>query len=313
MSSKVVRFYLFGELIQISFDSEERAKFFQQNIDNLLGTNKTPLSSAISLYISKISCNKHKRSQSGDLKTLTDLEMFLELQFKVLYIYDIKLSHLEEFRNQLKSLGLKPSTVNRKFNTIKHFFNTCMMWEFIDKNPCLHIKTLTTSFVGRTVWSHDDYSLVRSHLSSLDRVFLDILYETGIRLSSLQRLNKNDINLTDCSIIVRTKKGNLSCEKIYTSYLSQSLTKKLYTSIDHKPHSDYLAKKIIKAIQQAGLKHKNLTCHGLRHTFARRMYEKKLSLHEISKLLGHSSLKVTDEYLKSLNIDPDNIRKKLFS
>ena len=52
--------------------------------------------------------------------------------------------------------------------------------------------------------------------------------------------------------------------------------------------------------QQAGLA---LTCHQLRHTFARRLANQKMPIESISKLLGHTQVETTQRY--TAGADPD--------
>lgn len=88
----------------------------------------------------------------------------------------------------------------------------------------------------------------------------------------------------------------------------------------------------LKAIRQAGLKHTNVfsgwtdnkvkclfkyytrnlyhkgiihysySCHDLRHFFAVSEYKKDCDIYRVSKALGHSSIAITEKYLKGLNV-----------
>ena len=58
-------------------------------------------------------------------------------------------------------------------------------------------------------------------------------------------------------------------------------------------HPGYLSTMFTKFIRANGLKH--ITLHGLRHTMASIGNDKGLTLHEISKILGHSDTAITSE------------------
>jgi integrase len=61
--------------------------------------------------------------------------------------------------------------------------------------------------------------------------------------------------------------------------------------------------KVLKQIQRlAGISTK-ITFHTSRHTFSDLARQKGVSLYSISKALGHSSLKITEQYLKSFDTD----------
>ena len=55
--------------------------------------------------------------------------------------------------------------------------------------------------------------------------------------------------------------------------------------------------------QRAGLQPDQVSCHRLRHTFARRMAEARMPLPSLSHWLGHSQLKTTQIYIDGANPD----------
>ena len=58
---------------------------------------------------------------------------------------------------------------------------------------------------------------------------------------------------------------------------------------------------------------KKITSHIARHTFANLARKKGMKLYDISKALGHSSLKITEQYLSNFNNDSlDDAMDKLF-
>jgi integrase len=43
-------------------------------------------------------------------------------------------------------------------------------------------------------------------------------------------------------------------------------------------------------------------CHDLRHYYAKKEYEKTKDIYRVSRLLNHSSLTITEGYLRSLEV-----------
>jgi site-specific recombinase XerD len=58
---------------------------------------------------------------------------------------------------------------------------------------------------------------------------------------------------------------------------------------------DFISKKFKKYVIKANL-NPNLNFHSLRHTFASWLVQRGVSIYEVSKLLGHSDIKVTKIY-----------------
>ncbi len=51
-----------------------------------------------------------------------------------------------------------------------------------------------------------------------------------------------------------------------------------------------------------GCIHYAYSCHDLRHFFAITEYKKDCDIYRVSKLLGHSSIAITEKYLKGMNV-----------
>jgi site-specific recombinase XerD len=83
-------------------------------------------------------------------------------------------------------------------------------------------------------------------------------------------------------IVNRRKLTNSNGQKLFTLYDKEITAKQIQTK------SRYY-------ITQAGLNTK-LNFHSLRHTFASWLVQRGVSIYEVSKLLGHSDLKMTQIY-----------------
>jgi len=140
-----------------------------------------------------------------------------------------------------------------------------------------------------------------------DRVLVQALAGTGMRRAEVARLEIQDIRWTDCQLVIRRGKGGKSRVVPMTTDLMNRL-KELIASRKSGPvfagrNGARLSVRQVNRIvasagQRAGVDNPNpgqryLTCHLLRHTFARLWKEQGASVESLKKILGHASVKTT--------------------
>lgn len=138
-----------------------------------------------------------------------------------------------------------------------------------------------------------------------DRLILELLFSTGLRVSELQALNVADINLERDEIPVRGKGG-----KVRVVFLSQPAKELLEqyllalgeteALIVNKPAGSRLTVRSIERIvskyaKAAGIS-KKVSPHTLRHTFATDLLINGADLRSVQSLLGHSNISTTQIY-----------------
>ncbi len=80
---------------------------------------------------------------------------------------------------------------------------------------------------------------------------------------------------------------------------------RLVFTIDGSPAKpSYVSKTFKKYVIKAQI-NPDLKFHSLRHTFASWLVQRGVSIYEVSKLLGHSDIKVTEIYA---HLKPENLR-----
>jgi len=155
--------------------------------------------------------------------------------------------------------------------------------------------------------------LIESADSPLHRVWLVMLYATGLRREELVQLKVTDIDSARMLIHVHQGKGNEDRDIMLSPRLLEEL-RQYWRSTNFKPKT-YLfpgggrahatdvpmsAKSVFHAVkhaaQRAGLK-KHVHPHTLRHCFATHLLESGADLRTIQLLLGHADLKTTSRYL----------------
>jgi site-specific recombinase XerD len=155
--------------------------------------------------------------------------------------------------------------------------------------------------------------LIESADSPLHRVWLVMLYATGLRREELVQLKVRDVDSARMLIHVHQGKGNEDRDVMLSPKLLEEL-REYWRWTNFKPKT-YLfpgggrahatdvpmsAKSVFHAVknaaQRAGLK-KHVHPHTLRHCFATHLLEAGADLRTIQLLLGHADLKTTSRYL----------------
>jgi integrase/recombinase XerC len=150
----------------------------------------------------------------------------------------------------------------------------------------------------------------RSGVADLrDRVMIEILLGTGIRIGELAALNIDDIDLDAKHLRVRAK-GNVMQVKFIKTDLRILLKRYMKErSRQNTPHCSALlvsnrgtrlcqrqmANRIAHWLKKAGIE-KELTPHGLRHTFATHLYGATNDLLVVQRALGHRDVSTTQIY-----------------
>ena len=248
---------------------------------------------------------------------LTDFFDYLETEYQLKDISDIKTAFVRSWLVVLKDRGLESKSINRKISALKSFFKFHMRQGAITGSP---METIVSPKVSKRlpqfVAEPDTDSLFKymdfpdSWEGRKDKLILELLYNTGMRKAELIGLKEAQIDHHNQSIKVLGK-GNkerilpvsaalLSELKEYTSakrnhfdafdtevVLVGKNGKKLYPKYVYNTVTHYLA--MVTTIDKK-------SPHVLRHTFATHLMNNGADLNAVKELLGHASLAATQVY-----------------
>ena len=141
-----------------------------------------------------------------------------------------------------------------------------------------------------------------------DRAIIELLYSSGLRLSELQGLNLNSINIRVREVRV-IGKGNKERIVPLGRYASHAIQQWLKVRLLFNPKDDALfvsqlgnrmsTRTIQMRLERWGIRqglNSHLNPHKLRHSFATHMLEASSDLRAVQELLGHSHLSTTQIY-----------------
>ncbi|OYZ22336.1 MAG: hypothetical protein B7Y39_07620 [Bdellovibrio sp. 28-41-41] len=304
----IVDIYLRGKRTTKCFDSEEGAILYEKSVTGSNDTDCSELKQAIHRYFHTFSIRKAKPQFEKYMFSIL-FEYLQELQLKKMN--HIKLEYLQSFQTHLLFRKMKPSSVNRMFNTYKHFFNCCVDWGMIAQSPALRLKSLPESRkIERQIWSDEQISSVVGHLTGWARIVVLVIAYTGMRPCEVMKLEWNrDIDFNKEVIRAASFKGQGSERERWISihpFLSTVLKEwRLQTPgafafpslIGKKPINSNSAARVVRvAVRKLGLK--GYTLYGMRHSFATRAIENGVDLNSVRELMGHSNFNMTKTYLR---------------
>lgn len=143
--------------------------------------------------------------------------------------------------------------------------------------------------------THAEYERLRKHLPLRSRVALDIMADTGLRVSDVIRLRKEQLHKR---ITVREAKNGFEHE-VRLSDRTLAGAKRLARIHDGERiipvHRKTVWSDIQKACQQCGIP--PLSPHSCRKYYARQVYAKTKSIEETRKIMGHKSQACTMFYV----------------
>jgi integrase/recombinase XerD len=244
-----------------------------------------------------------------------DIQDFLQYNTKA--IADYTPEDITEYLATLSGLGLANTSLARKRVALKQFFGFLQDNEVI---PGLDFEKVPKIKLGKYLPDVLDVDTMLKLLDGLptetclerrNKVMLELLYGTGMRVSELLGLSVHDINFTDQVILVRGKGSKQRfvpyvdvLQQLLSAYLTQTRPELLkFKNSDlvflnnrgGKLSRMGFWKILQKQALEAGLK-QQITPHTFRHSFATHLLEAGVNLRIVQALLGHSSLNTTQIY-----------------
>ena len=250
-----------------------------------------------------------------------DLEQFSEFCLLSFEKEDISTADHPEIRAWIIDLvdqGLSSTSVNRKIATLRSFYKFLMRSGEITKDPTYKLRALKTpkrlpEFVQEDAIDKvlDELQFKPDFDGQRDKMVMEFLYLTGVRLSELLELKWKDIDLAGEAVKVLgkrkkeriipitagLKKNIVSYRKVFQETFSNLQDSDYFIVINNKEQA-YPMKiyRIVKEHLDLFAQTTKRSPHLLRHTFATHLLNKGADLNAVKDLLGHASLAATQVY-----------------
>ncbi len=212
--------------------------------------------------------------------------------------------------------NLKKSSLSRKVSAIKVFFKFMKRKGYTEENTALVIKNpkieknLPKFYTIDEMFHFLDFLPKEGLLNIRNRAIFELMYSTGTRAQEVLNLNIDDVHLDGMWVKIRGKGGKerivpfgekaKSALEEYRDTIKEmgkdGLGKPLFMNIRGGRLSYRGLLKIMKKHQLKAQLFKNLSLHGIRHSFATHLLDSGADLRSIQELLGHSKLSTTQKY-----------------
>jgi len=137
-----------------------------------------------------------------------------------------------------------------------------------------------------------------------NRALIAVLWRSGLRISEALALELRDVDLQAGSLRVRHGKGDKSrtvgVDEQTSALLARWLDRRRKLSPGgSRMDTSYVRHLLPRLAAKAGLD-RRVHAHGLRHTYASELAREHTPINVIRDALGHTSLAVTDRYLRDV-------------
>ena len=236
---------------------------------------------------------------------------------------DVDFNKLREYLHFIQKFDYTKTTIARETASIRTFYKYLFRERYIDSNPAISLsapkrpkslpKFLTTDEIERIL----NNVKINTPAGFRNRVILELLWATGMRVSELSNLNFGDLNIEENEIRVFGKGAKERIVLISDrakNYLVQYIktARKLLApgydigevsessplfinSTGFRLQNKTIRKAINEVVEKIELP-KKVTPHVFRHSFATHLIENGADLRVVQELLGHAGISNTQIY-----------------
>lgn len=212
---------------------------------------------------------------------------------------------------------IDPRSINRKISTLRSLYKYLHREKIVEENPVLKIQTPKVAKKLPTFISDDklngllDGKVFEDDFSGLrDKLIIELLFGTGIRLSELLGIKEKDIYIAEQTLKVLGKRNkeriipiNYSLISLLDNYSMEKKNQGFSNNSDVLIVNDkglpaypkFIYRAVQKYLKTISTQEKR-SPHVLRHSFATSLLNNGADINAIKDLLGHANLAATQVY-----------------
>lgn len=282
-------------------------------------------------------------------KTLKLFAKYLEEEFQIVDLDEIETDHIKEYLKFTETRGkysfvandktiavnnpaargdlgkkITACTINNYIRNLKVFFNWAKESYIIRKSPMESIEFLKVKRKMKDEITDEEFKRLIKAIDTTqfhgyrDYVIIQLIMDTGMRLTETLNLKYEDIDLDKRVILIPAEitKGKKDRYVFFSNTMSGILRKWLQYKDRYVNTGDYIfiAKRSGNVLAASAFERnfrkyrleakieKDISPHGLRNNFAKRCLLSGMDIYTLSQILGHSSVTVTEEAYLDLTV-----------
>lgn len=281
------------------------------------------ISQAVSAFKSHLA--EQGRASATILAYSKDIEQLADFIAKTntFVLAEVTKDNIDAFKASLAEKNYTTKSISRKINSIKSFFSYVLAQGLITENPSIGVSHPKYDIKPPRLLNKIEYRALRDACREDLRMaaIVELLLQTGMRISELANLKISDIDVTTNQITIRAYEShperiipiNQPSKEALDRYLTirpKSANTNVFIT---KTGNSFLIRNIRSNLDRyfhlAGIE--NAKVNDLRHTFIAQQLTSGSPLVYISKLVGHKRLSTTEKYLDFISEKPTKDKPKI--
>lgn len=253
---------------------------------------------------------KWLKEMHPEIKTVADLTSFTVREY-IIYMQD------DHYNYKTKTNGLSVQTVNARLRFLKTFYNFLEDEKLIRDNSIDKIKLLKSDERKFTKLTDDELKRLfeipnkENFPQFRDFVIMNLLYDTGMRISETISIKKTDLDFKSRKIILPSDVTKGRKERIIpvSNYTLKLLIELIAENDAHwdnryvflnwngeQMSEDTFRRNLKRYVSKAGIE-KDFSCHDFRRQAVTDMLANGASIWAVQAIVGHSQIATTKKYV----------------
>lgn len=343
LNSELKSWVLRGENAASELKSKKVEVTLENIVNYLKGDNMEEAVNFIDFYYQELELMKQGNrvnSYHRHVTSIRKLEHYLAENKKKLYFEDLDLKFLHEYKNYLIKKKLAQNTIYKELENLRTIYNKAIKMELVrhETSPFLRF-TMSKQKVFKKKLTIDEITKIEKLNLNADKqldlardLFIAQFYLLGCRYGDLARLQISNIQgnrmiyTMNKTSVTKSIKLLPKIQLLIEKYLKSKDQKYIFPILPENSdkldefeiyriisNSNAITNRDLKKIGKLIGTNTLISSHIARHSFADYLRSKNVNIYSISEFLGHSNIRITQNYLSSMkDSESDAILSEVF-